>query len=73
MCKLFDIRNLKEEIQSFRGHKKDACSKFIYFYLEKLWNNKKTLNYLAVEWHPIYEKVFASGGADGSLFFWHVG
>lgn len=52
MCKLFDIRNLKEEVQSFRGHKKDACT---------------------VEWHPIYEKVFVSGGADGSLFFWHVG
>jgi WD40 repeat protein len=27
LCKLFDIRNLKEEVQSFRGHKKDACSK----------------------------------------------
>jgi hypothetical protein len=26
LCKLFDIRNLKEEVQSFRGHKKDACS-----------------------------------------------
>lgn len=27
MCKLYDIRNLKEEVQSFRGHKKEACSK----------------------------------------------
>jgi polyadenylation factor subunit 2 len=27
----------------------------------------------AVSWHPIYEKLFASGGADGSLFFWMVG
>lgn len=26
-CKLFDIRNLKEEVQCFRGHKKEACSK----------------------------------------------
>lgn len=26
-CKLFDIRNLKEELQCFRGHKKEACSK----------------------------------------------
>ena len=26
-CKLFDVRNLKEEVQCFRGHKKEACSK----------------------------------------------
>ncbi|CAM4850927.1 unnamed protein product, partial [Rotaria magnacalcarata] len=25
-CKLFDIRNLKEKLQYFRGHKKEACS-----------------------------------------------
>ena len=34
-CKLFDIRNLKEEVQCFRGHKKEACSKlflFVYYY-----------------------------------------
>lgn len=24
LCKLFDIRNLKEELQVFRGHKKEA-------------------------------------------------
>ena len=52
LCKLFDIRNLKEEVQSFRGHKKDACT---------------------ISWHPIYEKMFASGGADGSIFFWLCG
>jgi hypothetical protein len=36
-CKLFDIRNLKEEIQCFRGHKKEACSKlflFVYYCLQ---------------------------------------
>ena len=36
-CKLFDIRNLKEEVQCFRGHKKEACSKlffFVYYCLE---------------------------------------
>ena len=36
-CKLFDIRNLKEEVQCFRGHKKEACSKlflFVYYYLQ---------------------------------------
>ena len=26
LLKLFDIRNLKEELQSFRGHKKEATS-----------------------------------------------
>jgi WD40 repeat protein len=37
-CKLFDIRNLKEEVQCFRGHKKEACSKlfllFVYYCLK---------------------------------------
>ncbi len=36
LCKLFDIRNLKEEVQTFRGHKKDACSKIIMFQLKFL-------------------------------------
>lgn len=27
LCKLFDIRNLKEELQVFRGHKKEATGK----------------------------------------------
>ena len=27
LLKLFDIRNMKEEMQSFRGHKKEATSK----------------------------------------------
>jgi hypothetical protein len=26
-----------------------------------------------VAWHPIYEKFFASGGADGSIIFWQIG
>uniref|UniRef100_A0A4W3IN30 WD repeat domain 33 n=1 Tax=Callorhinchus milii TaxID=7868 RepID=A0A4W3IN30_CALMI len=52
LCKLFDIRNLKEELQIFRGHKKEAT---------------------AVAWHPVHEGLFASGGSDGSLLFWHVG
>jgi hypothetical protein len=30
-CKLFDIRNLKEELQCFRGHKKEACRKLFMF------------------------------------------
>ncbi|XP_056328678.1 pre-mRNA 3' end processing protein WDR33 isoform X1 [Danio aesculapii] len=52
LCKLFDIRNLKEELQVFRGHKKEAT---------------------AVAWHPVHEGMFASGGSDGSLLFWHAG
>ncbi|MEE6516581.1 hypothetical protein FKM82_026149 [Ascaphus truei] len=52
LCKLFDIRNLREEFQVFRGHKKEAT---------------------AVAWHPVHEGLFASGGSDGSLLFWHVG
>ncbi|XP_053739799.1 pre-mRNA 3' end processing protein WDR33 isoform X2 [Synchiropus splendidus] len=52
LCKLFDIRNLKDELQVFRGHKKEAT---------------------AVAWHPVHEGLFASGGSDGSLLFWHTG
>ena len=27
----------------------------------------------AIAWHPIYETLFASGAADGSIMFWLVG
>ncbi|KAL3283555.1 hypothetical protein HHI36_006694 [Cryptolaemus montrouzieri] len=52
LLKLFDIRNLAQEVQTFRGHKKEASS---------------------VAWHPVHEGLFASGGSDGSIMFWHVG
>lgn len=29
LCKLFDIRNLKEELQVFRGHKKEATGQWL--------------------------------------------
>lgn len=29
LCKLFDIRNLKEELQVFRGHKKEATGESV--------------------------------------------
>lgn len=29
--------------------------------------------FTAVAWHPVHEGLFASGGSDGSLLFWHVG
>ncbi len=52
LLKLFDIRNTKEEVQTFRGHKKEAST---------------------LAWHPVHEGIFASGGSDGSIMFWHVG
>ncbi|XP_045472295.1 pre-mRNA 3' end processing protein WDR33 isoform X2 [Harmonia axyridis] len=52
LLKLFDLRNLSQEVQTFRGHKKEASS---------------------VAWHPVHEGLFASGGSDGSIMFWHVG
>ena len=145
-CKLFDIRNLKEEVQCFRGHKKEACSKLSFFVLHYLqikiahphhhaciclgvclflheikvslspihvnktgndkeiitrnvlvWItvfrcfsfiqiNQSLLCFIAIEqrlnefsfslalaWHPIHERLFSSGGSDGSIYFWHVG
>ncbi|KAA0193222.1 hypothetical protein HAZT_HAZT000841, partial [Hyalella azteca] len=27
----------------------------------------------AIAWHPQHEGLFASGGSDGSILFWHVG
>ena len=52
LLKLFDIRNLKEEMQTFRGHKKEVS---------------------CVQWHPVHEGMFASGGNDGSIMYWNVG
>ena len=52
LLKLFDIRNLKEELQTFRGHKKEVS---------------------CVQWHPVHEGMFASGGNDGSIMYWNVG
>jgi len=46
LCKLFDIRNLKEEVQSFRGHKKDACSKAMKILLERVITLKRHFLYL---------------------------
>ena len=52
LLKLFDIRNLKQELQTFRGHKKEAS---------------------CVQWHPVHEGMFASGGSDGCVMYWNVG
>ncbi|PAA69418.1 hypothetical protein BOX15_Mlig018914g1 [Macrostomum lignano] len=52
LIKLFDVRNLRQDLQTFRGHKKDV---------------------MRVAWHPEYESLFASGGADGAMMFWNVG
>lgn len=34
LCKLFDIRNLKEELQVFRGHKKEATGQNLFYYVD---------------------------------------
>ncbi|TGZ59096.1 hypothetical protein CRM22_009268 [Opisthorchis felineus] len=52
LIKLFDLRNLKAELQTFRGHKRDV---------------------MRVAWHPFHECLFASGSADGSIFYWLAG
>ncbi|KAF5405645.1 WD repeat containing protein 33 [Paragonimus heterotremus] len=52
LIKLFDLRNLKAELQTFRGHKRDV---------------------MRVAWHPFHEGLFASGSADGSIFYWLAG
>ncbi|CAH8827700.1 unnamed protein product [Trichobilharzia szidati] len=52
LIKLFDLRNLKTELQTFRGHKRDV---------------------MRVAWHPFHECLFASGSADGAIFYWLAG
>ncbi len=32
-----------------------------------------SIHILALAWHPIHERLFSSGGSDGSIYFWHVG
>lgn len=81
LCKLFDIRNLKEELQVFRGHKKEATG-MVMVLTPVHWSASCcagiTLTLFvcvspAVAWHPVHEGLFASGGSDGSLLFWHTG
>lgn len=52
LIKIFDIRNMSTEMQTFRGHKREVS---------------------VLQWHPVHEGLFASGGADGSILFWLVG
>lgn len=75
LCKLFDIRNLKEELQVFRGHKKEATGEGGAGapVLQRVRLPERLLVSTAVAWHPVHEGLFASGGSDGSLLFWHTG
>lgn len=83
LCKLFDIRNLKEELQVFRGHKKEATGvvgirTLVHLPISSCVGITLTLFVCvcvspAVAWHPVHEGLFASGGSDGSLLFWHTG
>ena len=87
LLKLFDIRMMKE-LQTFRGHKKEATGKrrsikylvsLSYdlcrspYYNEKIKNMHYVISYVVVAWHPVHETLFASGGSDGSLMFWLTG
>lgn len=74
LCKLFDIRNLKEELQVFRGHKKEATGGSLSRSCRSPSSSLTCcLLSSAVAWHPVHEGLFASGGSDGSLLFWHTG
>lgn len=85
LCKLFDIRNLKEELQVFRGHKKEATGALLVpaavhcsvgccaGITLTLFVRVRVCVSSAVAWHPVHEGLFASGGSDGSLLFWHTG
>ena len=71
LLKVFDIRMMKE-LQTFRGHKKEATGTVI---TESTTGMTMIITFCfqAVAWHPIHESLFASGGSDGSMMFWVVG
>jgi len=47
--KLWDVRNLKQEVSSHRGHGSQVMS---------------------IQWHPVHENLWASGGYDGTIMYW---
>jgi WD40 repeat protein len=57
-CKLFDIRNLKEEVQCFRGHKKEACSKLFLLFLFKKKQIKIFLHRINVNKAEILSNIY---------------
>lgn len=62
LCKLFDIRNLKEELQVFRGHKKEATGQWLWYASHSI-----TVEF----WHPnnfvfLYVLVYSCGLASCS-------
>jgi len=36
LIKLFDVRNMKDEVIAFRGHKKEATSEYKYFIISSI-------------------------------------
>lgn len=46
LCKLFDIRNLKEELQVFRGHKKEATGQNLLYIFINVWIKMKVFGTL---------------------------
>lgn len=71
VIKMYDVRKLVE-YQSFKGHKKDVTGKSS---MDACAWPFCVLIFacLAICWHPIFEGVFASGGFDGSIYYWTVG
>ena len=79
--KLFDLRHLAHELQTFKGHKKEVfCARrtTTAFGLKRI---PRTIRMslitfdlcIGLAWHPHHETLFASGGADGALYYWLVG
>lgn len=64
LIKLWDIRNLKEEVRTFRSHKKEITGTICLF-------RSNPVFCAALAWHPHYETLFASGSFDGVIHFWH--
>ena len=56
LIKLFDIRNMKEEVQTFKGHKKEATGEWILcvMMLDNLLKHFLTFSAFSVEeWCPL--------------------
>ena len=88
--KLFDLRHLAHELQTFKGHKKEVfcarpnseppplATQYSYSYThthtsQDYVRRTQSIAPIGLAWHPNHESLFASGGADGALYYWLVG
>lgn len=63
-----------KELQVFRGHKREVSGWFLlisFVFDSDLYHFSFLISVVA--WHPVYETLIASGGHDGSIFFWLAG